>query len=663
MLFVLHGFETFLDRHIGLEVYSEQGDSLLNERWVALSKQRPWFYGMLIVNLVGLAFATQLMGTISVIPPALLSLWVMISAVAWAHRRERQLSAGEVRTELRKSFLWTAGLFTCILCWNLVLCVELPSTYSADVSAFSCLGGLAAAYVLTNFPPLSRIPLMLVALPLGALTCFTSDTGDTAIGASLLVFSALSMRILNIQNETFERLVLSRLAVESEKRRAVRAEHLAIAEQSRVAIIANTDPLTGLANRRGFLSSLEHRPAEQRRELALILIDLDGFKPVNDTFGHATGDLILREVGARLGSLAAGGIPPARLGGDEFALVCDCGNAEAALARARDAIEELGRPFMVDDRAMRISACAGVSYRGEPNVDDAMRRADLALYDAKRSGRGTAVLFSVGLEQEVQRRTAIEQALREPGLSQDISLSFQPIFDLQTGALTSFESLARWKHSELGWVSPSEFIPITEQISVLESISDELLRRAAAVASCWPDSVGLSFNLSAVQLCSPLTAPKLLQIVEAQGFDPRRLQVEVTETALLADFDAARANLSALRSAGAKIYLDDFGAGFSSISYLREIAFDAIKIDGSLTRLATGGGDVSLLQGVLALCRAMGHECVAEHLETHEQLTLMRNLGCRFGQGYVLSRPVNAAGAANIAAPKILPLRGIRKSA
>jgi EAL domain-containing protein (putative c-di-GMP-specific phosphodiesterase class I) len=210
--------------------------------------------------------------------------------------------------------------------------------------------------------------------------------------------------------------------------------------------------------------------------------------------------------------------------------------------------------------------------------------------------------------------------------------------------------LTRWHHPTLGWISPSEFIPITEQISVLNEISDSLLARAAAVAREWPSSVRLSFNLSPVQLCSQATATRLLEIMQEQQLPPDRVQFEVTETALLADFDVARDNLSTLRAHGVKVLLDDFGAGYSSIGYLREIRFDIVKLDGGLVASGTqGGAGAALLKGVLDLCRATGHECVAEHVETPEQLHLLRQLGCSYGQGFGLCRPVAARQATAIA--------------
>jgi EAL domain-containing protein (putative c-di-GMP-specific phosphodiesterase class I) len=231
----------------------------------------------------------------------------------------------------------------------------------------------------------------------------------------------------------------------------------------------------------------------------------------------------------------------------------------------------------------------------------------------------------------------------------------------------SFEALARWRHSELGWISPSEFIPITEQISVVEQISEALLTRAAAEAVRWPDSIRLSFNLSAVQLCSDGSAQRILHLIAEAGLDPSRLQLEVTETALLGDFDAARRNLSQLGRAGVRLVLDDFGAGYASISYLREMKFDAVKLDGSLVAAATvDRAGMQLLKGVLDLCRAVGLPCVAEHVETEHQVAALRLLGCQYGQGYWLARPMPAEDAQRVAEAEVIevvpvaaPRRGV----
>ena len=256
-------------------------------------------------------------------------------------------------------------------------------------------------------------------------------------------------------------------------------------------------------------------------------------------------------------------------------------------------------------------------------------------------------MFTPAIAEANRRRIAIERALRDPEVAREFSLAFQPVFDLASGALRAFEALARWRHPTLGAIAPGEFIPITEQINVIEQISDGLLARACAEAASWPDAVRLSFNLCAIQLCSASSAARLLAIAAERGVEARRLQFEVTETALLVDFASARLNLERLRAAGARIVLDDFGAGFASISYLREIVFDAIKIDGALVAGA-GESDAGarLLKGVLELCASLGVPSVAEHIERPAQLDMLRALGCRDGQGFALSPPLDAEAGA-----------------
>lgn len=248
-------------------------------------------------------------------------------------------------------------------------------------------------------------------------------------------------------------------------------------------------------------------------------------------------------------------------------------------------------------------------------------------------------------------------ALRAPGVEDQIELAYQPIVHLESMAVCSFEALARWRDSELGWINPSELIPITEQISVVERISEVLLARAAAEAVHWLEPIRLSFNLSAVQLCTESSAQRILTLVTDAGLAPSRLQLEVTETALLGDFDAARRNLSRLSKAGVRLALDDFGAGYASISYLREMSFDAVKLDGSLVAAANNDrAGTRLLKGVLDLCKAVELPCIAEHVETRQQVELLRTLGCHYGQGYYLARPMSAQKARQVAQSKLLVL-------
>lgn len=251
-------------------------------------------------------------------------------------------------------------------------------------------------------------------------------------------------------------------------------------------------------------------------------------------------------------------------------------------------------------------------------------------------------------------------ALRAPGIERDIELAFQPIFDLETMEIAAFEALARWSHSTLGPVSPSDFIPITEQIQLVESLSSVLLSRAARHATVWPATMRLSFNLSAVQLCSLGSAERMLDIIASVDFPPDRLQVEVTETAMMVDMDSARVNIETLRAARVEVVLDDFGAGYASVGYLREMRFDKLKLDGSLLAACDTGHGAALLKGVVDLARAIGTPCIGEHVETMQQVTLLRIIGCRFGQGYWLGRPVSPKEAEALACAIPVPAEKLR---
>jgi diguanylate cyclase (GGDEF)-like protein len=493
----------------------------------------------------------------------------------------------------------------------------------------------------------------------------SSNPAHLAVGVSLVLVTLLTLRLVNLQNRGFVALVRSRSETESERERACKAEIEALAEKARVKRIADSDSLTGLASRRAFLDALTARLQSGGPRFALALLDLDGFKPINDTFGHAAGDAVLVEVGERLRCQSGAGALAARIGGDEFALILPASTEGVAVAQGEQVCAALGRPYRIEGREFRISACCGIALLepGGCNVTQALHCGDAALYHGKQKGRGCVALFTPELARASERRAAIERALRKPGVGGEIGLVYQPIFDLGSGAIHAFEALARWEHPELGPISPAEFIPITEQINVIEQISDALLARAAAEAAAWPEAVRLSFNLSAVQLCCASSAQRILDIVAVAGLAPERLELEVTETALLADFATARHNLGALRRAGARIVLDDFGAGFASISYLREMCFDAIKLDGSLvTGAPRSAAALRLLTGVLELCAALNVPCVAEHIESPDQLALLRRLRCRNGQGFVLSPPLEAGAARELAAARVVDF-GPRRSA
>ena len=655
------------------ELATSAGRSLMLERYRAMQRQMPLLYLVALVNFFGFHLASADLATSDIIPAGVVLLAVIVRLAHWTRQRSREISPEDARKQLRITVVFSA-VFSAMFCvWAIRLFIEGSQDQQLLTVLFGTLTAMGCAYGLSSFPSAARIPLILIALPIAALLLLTGNLYEIVIGLSLGLVTLLVLRIVTIHNVGFTSLVESRSQIAVERARARQAEALAVNEKARANAVAETDHLTGLPNRRSIMAALDalrEVGGDSRGGFALAVLDLDGFKPINDTYGHSTGDTVLCEVGRRLQEAVGRMAVVGRMGGDEFAIllsICD----EAAMAQelAECACAALESPFSVGGRSFRLSACCGVALLDkEADSLRALMAADTALYSAKAEGRGRVALFSPAMEKEHSRRAAIEAALREEATFASIRLHYQPIFDLQTGALRSFEALARWSCPILGEVSPGEFIPIAEQSGAIAGLGEKLFVQAIVEAKTWPDSICLSFNLSAVQLCSMNSAEKLLAALEEHGLDPRRLRIEVTETALLMDFEIARASLNALRSEGVRVVLDDFGAGHASIAYLREIRFDSIKLDGSLlASVAVSKSGQQLLKGVLDLCASLGTSCVAECIETEEQLAMLRDLNCRSGQGFLLGRPMAPAEARDFARSRIVELRRpaapIRKTA
>lgn len=650
---MLGGVTSGLDRLLGLAGASQRDSALAEERFRALGRQVPWLYAILLVNLVGVNVSYVSQGQDLINTGNVVAVLLIARMVHWLRARRRMPPSNAIRGELRKTFLVCTLFCVCYGWWGLTRYQHSIGDARIPIVLFTSLAAVGCSFGLSAFPAAARLPLLMLGVPLAVQLISEREVVPVGMGASIIMLTIVTFRLISAHDEGFVKLVYSRFDIERERERAAAAETVANEEKARARQIADTDALTGIANRRAFLAEVETLASRGEGNVAVALIDLDGFKPINDTFGHEAGDRLLVEISRRLKDVTPQGGTVARLGGDEFALLFPCQDRADAQAVGERAVRRAGEAFVSAGRALCISACAGVSFHGAERADfrQALRQADIALYSAKRAGKGKVAFFTSALEAEIRRRTAIEQALREPAIEDNIDLAFQPIIDLETMRPVSFEALARWRHSELGWIAPSEFIPITERISVIEQISDGLLARAAEQAKRWPDCVNLSFNLSAVQLCTLSAAERIIDIVAAVGLAPTRLQIEVTETALLADLLVARRNLAYLRRHGVRILLDDFGAGYASISYLREIEFDAVKLDGTIIDRASNGAGLPLLQGVVRLCDAMGLPCVAERIETAAELDMLRDLGCRYGQGFGLARPMGADAAAHFAKP------------
>ena len=409
---------------------------------------------------------------------------------------------------------------------------------------------------------------------------------------------------------------------------------------------AHHDALTGLLNRAGCLQQLRRVLSRKPDGLtSLHILDLDGFKAVNDTWGHPVGDELIQEVASRLVDRLPSDALIARLGGDEFAIISQTASFQLPSGSVPERIQQVvSTPFTLGGRVIEIGGSVGTAAGGNEGIDAAelLRRADLALYRAKDQGRGISVEYEPSLDDEARRSAALEQELRT-GLSRgEIRTVFQPLIDASTREVCGVEALARWTSPSRGNVSPEVFIRVAEKAGLIDQLGFEILKTAAREAAQWPD-IGVSVNISPLQLRNPYLALQVQSILAEANFDPGRLTIEVTEGVLISNPEQAKRAMQALRNLGIKIALDDFGCGYASIGALREFGFDRMKIDRSLIlavdRDASGG---AVLQATIALASALNLPVTAEGIETEHQAAIVKLSGCDELQGYLFGKPVTA---------------------
>ena len=627
-----------MQKSVEADLATASGRAVVEERYRSLRRQVPIVYLLGLVNLSALELASTGKLSVGLNLPTFIGACGLIRLYQWFGVGNN--STHELMVTRMKQTVWFAAAVCIAVCAR---CLYLLQTGdAASQMAVLLFGGLTAigvAYGLTALPAAARIPLVLIIVPISAAALLSGDPRFEGAAFGLVVVAALTMRLMTVHSRHFAELIRSRSIIAREQELAEHAHREAM-------VAATTDFLTGLPNRRAFVGALD-RAASQKGSsaFAVAILDLDRFKAVNDTFGHGIGDQLLQEVAARLRKVVGAGGTVARLGGDEFGLLLpDVRKTREADTAGARILSGVNGPVTVEGGQFTISACCGIRIarpKEAKSPSRLMADADLALYQAKENPNGGLAVFQSRMEAPRRRRTQIERALQRPGVQDHLQLAFQPIFDLRSGRVIANEALARWSDPELGAVTPSEFVPIAERLNLIEDINNHLMDLAFAEARKWPDHISLSFNLSAIQLCSSGSAKAVLNALKAAGLAPHRLQVEVTETALLGVFEQARANLTELKRAGATIVLDDFGAGYASIGYLRELRFDQIKLDGGLVTAAKDSSDGKrLLHAVIGLCEILGVSSVAEHVESEELLMLVIELGCTAGQGFWLEAPL-----------------------
>ena len=434
---------------------------------------------------------------------------------------------------------------------------------------------------------------------------------------------------------------------------AVRDQRERLRTEAKMRTLAFNDALTGLPNRAQFLDLLTRHTGSRRERdgrFAVLMIDLDRFKQVNDTLGHPMGDLLLRKVAERLGTVARSGDILARLGGDEFAVLqFDADPAAADQLAQRIVMNVCELPFLLEGQVVYVGASVGIACAplDGDDPDELLRNADLALYAAKANGKGRHRRYDAALNAASMERRILEEGLRRALTNGELELFYQPLLDTRTGRIASAEALVRWRHPERGLIPPSDFIGLAEETGLILPLGDWVIHTACREAASWPDDISVAVNLSPVQFREANLAANIEATLLATGLRPDRLELEITEGVLLAEEEQTLATLMRLKAQGLRISMDDFGTGYSSLSYLRRFPFDKIKIDQSFVRQAPEDEEcAAIVRAIITLGKCLGMTTTVEGVETQEQQAFSIAEGCDNVQGYHVSRPLPAAAFA-----------------
>ncbi len=569
--------------------------------------------------------------------PTMYALSLALSIVAVARVGAAfNMSPDDTGTSTRQLETWyEVGAFTYALLLGVTAATTLVLHLAESVELLMTANAIGYGVGVTSRnagrPAIALGQLTLVFLPLFFACLYLGTLPYIVLGATILMMiPAMASITLNVFK--------------------VLRESIAAAEESsqladKMKVLAQTDVVTNLANRAGLNHAMSETLADlpDKQKLALIWIDLDRFKEVNDLLGHPVGDRVLQEVGRRLQIVSPEKATVARFGGDEFVVFCTVEDRRESERLASEIHAEIMRSFRIDGERLEIRASLGVALLPDDaeNADTLMQRADLALYHAKVNGRHQTRFFDPSMSRDLARRREIEAELRSAIQKDELSIYFQPIVDLATGRIRAFEALVRWFHPEKGEMRPGEFIPVAEETGVIVTLGNWITAQAAKACTQWPDDVTIAVNLSPLQIKAPGAALGILAALREAKLEPSRLELEVTENLFLEDSEATEAFIDDLSAQGVRFALDDFGTGYSSLGYINKYPFKKIKVDRSFV----SGPDVgrktdAIIRAVAELGARLDMDIVAEGLETIEQVEVVREAGCTLGQGFYFSRAV-----------------------
>ncbi|HSG34455.1 MAG TPA: EAL domain-containing protein [Sphingomonadaceae bacterium] len=557
---------------------------------------------------------------------------VAILRVATATRLGSATIKGDTR---RLVLLYEIGAFSYAFLVGLIAAgtigYELNPSVQLLMVSYAIAYGVAISARNAGHPMIAIGQLFLSLLPIIIVCALAGDLVHITIAVTM---GLLLPAMVSITFNVFDVLRESIAAAETSQKMADKMRDL-----------ARTDVVTGLSNRAG----LNHEMVEKlmsmadRQKLALFWLDLDKFKEVNDTLGHPVGDRVLSEVARRLRESVPKRATVARFGGDEFIVVCEVESREECEKLAARLLEDISKPFRVDGDRLEIGSSMGIALMPDDggDLDTVMQSADLALYHAKINGRNQTSFFDASMTRNLMRRKEIEAELRSALQRDELSIFFQPIVDLDTGRIRTFEALVRWFHPEKGELRPDEFIPVAEETGVIITLGNWITQQAARACAQWPEEVTIAVNLSPLQIKAPGSALGILNALKEARLDPTRLELEVTESLFLDDNQNTARFMEELAAAGVRFALDDFGTGYSSLGYINKFPFKKIKVDRSFVSGANvGKKSDAIIRAVAEMGSRLEMDIVAEGLETIEQVHAVRDAGCTLGQGYYFSRAV-----------------------
>jgi diguanylate cyclase (GGDEF)-like protein len=610
--------------------------NLVNAQYGAFSKQIPLMYFILLVNSWGVAI-THINAAprfLTIYIPALLTIFCIGRIVYWLKQDGKAVSAANALQTLQRTNVLAWLLAAAFAGWGLCLAPYGDILQQSHVAFYMGITVIGCIFCLSHLLSAALAVTVIVTLAFAAYFATTGNLVFIAMAVDLILVSAAMIVVLLVQYRDFITMIASKRTL------------VALNEENK--LLANQDSLTSMPNRRRFFAELEagHQSGTSNAPAICVgLIDLDGFKPVNDIFGHGTGDELLVQVGQRLSALCGPDTFFARLGGDEFGYLTRNGGLPAALGIGNAVCRAIADPFLIADARIELSASIGIAELSadDETVAQVYERADHALYESKRQSRGEVVVFSKEHGRAFDRLLAIERAIGTSMYEQEISLVYQPIVEMASGRIVAFEALARWYSPTLGRVSPAEFIPAAERSGFINPLTRLLLKRALDDARSWPGDVRLSFNLSARDVSSGEQALKLLNMVIASDVAPHRVDFEITETAILADMTQARTVAFMFKAAGVGISLDDFGTGYSSLTHLHEMPLDTLKIDRSFVNgIDHNPTGQKIVKSMLRMCADLEIGCVVEGIETREEYEVVKALGGPSAQGYFISKPMTS---------------------